>query len=275
MSEEIPRDDITKRVVVYKIPGMDKVTIRRDAKYQVADDYALTMDLYYPCDSKSEARIPAVVFVLGYSDSGFQRIVGCKQKEMGSYISWGQLAAASGLVAITYTTREPTTDIRALLLHIRQNADRLGIDKDRIGVWACSGNVPMALAVLMQEDRDFLKCAVLCYGIMLDLEGATSVAEASKKWGFVNPSAGKTVDDLSRDIPLFIARAGLDENPHLNETLDRFMASALVCNLPMTFVNHPTAPHAFDVSNDSETSCEVIRQILAFMRFHLLASLKK
>jgi hypothetical protein len=271
MSEETQRNDITKKRVVYEIPGVDAVTIRRDVEYRATDASVLTMDIYYPPDSKSGARIPAVVFVSGFSDLGFQKMLGCKLKEMGSYISWGQLAAASGLVAITYTNREPAADAHALLEYVRQNAASLGIDENRIGLWACSGNVPMALSVLMQEDRDYLKCAVLCYGLMLDLEGSTSVAELAKTFGFVNPCAGKSVNDLPQDIPLFIVRAGQDEIPHLNETIDRFLARALICNLPITFANHPAAPHSFDVLHDSETSREIIRQILAFMRFHLLA----
>ena len=263
--------DITKKRVVFQIPGMDAVTIRRDVEYRTTDAGVLTMDIYYPPDWKSGARMPAVVFVSGYSDLGFQKMLGCKLKEMGSYISWGQLTAASGLVAITYTTREPAADIHALLECVRQNAGSLGIDETRIGVWACSGNVPNALSILMEEGREYLKCAVLCYGIMLDLDGSTDVAESARKWGFVNPSAGKSVDDLPKDMPLFIVRAGQDEMPHLNETIDRFLVKALIYNLPITFANHPEAPHAFDVMHDSETSREIIRQILAFMRFHLLA----
>jgi acetyl esterase/lipase len=106
---------------------------------------------------------------------------------------------------------------------------------------------------------------------MLDLEESTSVAELARTFGFVNASSGKSVNDLSQDIPLFIVRAGQDEIPHLNETIDRFMAKALTCNLAITFANHPAAPHSFDVLHDSETSREIIRQILGFMRFHLLA----
>ena len=271
MSEETQRNDITKRRVVYQIPGVDAVTIRRDVEYRANDAGVLTMDIYYPPDSKSGARIPAVVFVSGFSDLGFQKMLGCKLKEMESYISWGQLTAASGLVAITYTNREPAVDLHALLQYVRQNAASLGIDDKRIGLWACSGNAPMALSVLMEEDRDYLKCAVLCYGLMLDLEGSTSVAELAKTFGFVNPCAGKSVNDLSQDIPLFIVRAGQDEVPHLNETIDRFLVKALTCNLPITFANHAAAPHSFDVLHDSETSREIIRQILGFMRFHLLA----
>jgi acetyl esterase/lipase len=178
--------------------------------------------------------------------------------------------AASGLVAITYSTgAEPSIDVLTMIRYIRQNAPSLGIDENRIGVWACSGNVPNALSVLMQ-DFDYLKCAVLCYGNMLDLEGFTGVGEATAKFKFVNPTAGKSVDDLPKNLPLFIARAGCDEMPGVNESIDNFLVKALICNLPITFTNHPTAPHAFDLMDDSETSREIIRQILAFMRFHLL-----
>jgi hypothetical protein len=271
MGQETEQDHISKKMVVYKIPGVDAVRVRRDVEYRATDAGALTMDLYYPPDAKSGERAPAVVVVAGYPDLGFERVVGCKFKEMGSSVSWGQLTAGAGLVAITYTNREPETDLYALLEYVRQNAAELGIDENRVGLWASSGNVPLALSVLMQQASDYLKCAVLCYGYMLDIEGSTAVAEAAKNFGFVNPCAGASVDDLPKDMPLFIVRAGQDQVPHLNETIDQFMAGALTCNLPVTFANHSAAPHSFDLLFDSETSREIIRQILAFMRFHLLA----
>ena len=271
MSQELEQTHITKKRVVYDIPGTDAVTVHRDVEYSETDAQSLTMDIYYPPDWKSGTRIPAVVFVTGYSDVGFKKMLGCRLKDMESYISWGRLTGATGMIAITYSAVEPASDTTVLLQYVRQNSASLGIDENRIGVWACSGSVPNALALLMQPSRDYLKCAVLSYGLMLDLEGHTSTADSAKMFGFVNPSAGKSVDDLSRDLPLFIARGGQDQMPHLNETLDRFLASALTCNLPITFTNHPTGPHAFDVMDDSETSREIIRQILAFMRFHLLA----
>jgi hypothetical protein len=123
----------------------------------------------------------------------------------------------------------------------------------------------------MQLPRTSLKCAVLCYPYTLDLDGSTQVADAVKLFRFVNPSAGKSVSDLPPDLPLFIARAGRDEMPGLNESLDRFLFSALSCNLPITFVNHPVAPHAFDLFHDSDVSREIIRRILGFMHHHLMA----
>jgi hypothetical protein len=272
MSQDTQQDHISKKRVVYTLPGVDAVTVRRDEEYSRADGGPLTMDLYYPPDAKRGARTPAVIFVTGFNDAGAQRMLGCRMKEMGSYISWGQLAAASGMIGITYTNREPATDVHAVLQHVRRNAASLDIDETRIGVWSCSGNVPTALSVLMQYGQGYLKCAVLCYPFMLDLEGSTGIAGAARQFGFVNPSAGKPVDDLPRDLPLFIARAGQDQMPGLNEALDRFLVKALACNLPLTFVNHAAGPHAFDLLDDSETSREIVRRILAFLQFHLLTA---
>lgn len=270
MNQETTPEEIAQKEVVYSIPGMDEVRVARDVAYQTTDGGALTMDIYDPPDSSGGARLPAVVFVAGYPDPGFEKMLGCKFKEMGAYVSWARLTAASGMAAITYTNREPAADAQALLRHVRQNAATLGIDEQRIGLWACSGNVPLALSMLMNDTG--LKCAVLCYGLMLDLEGATHVAEAAMTWGFANPCAGKSIADLPRDVPLFVARAGRDQTPHLNETIDGFVAAALAQNLPVTFVNHPTAPHAFDLFDDGEASREIVRRILAFMRFHLPAA---
>ena len=80
------------------------------------------------------------------------------------------------------------------------------------------------------------------------------------------------MDDLPRDAALFIARAGRDETPGLNETLDRFVRKALERNLPLTLVNHPEGPHAFDLMHDSEASREAIRATLGFLQFQLRVS---
>lgn len=269
MSDETQRTDMTRKTVVLELPGMDAVTIQRDVPYRTTESGALTMDLYRPSVSNSAAPAPAVVFVSGYPDPGFERMLGCKLKDMGQYVSWGRLVAASGLVAVTYANREPA-DLHGLFGYLRQNAASLGIDANRIGVWAGSGNVPMALSLLMQESGDSCQCAVLCYGFMLDLGDVTHVADAAAQFGFANPCAGKSIDDLSH-VPLFVVRAGQDQMPHLNDTIDRFVAAALTRNLPLTLANHATGPHAFDVLDDSDTSREMIRMILAFLRFHLAA----
>ena len=269
MSQDAQRDQMSKKTVVYTMPGMDAVTVRRDEPYRVTADGALTMDLYYPPDSKGGATTPAVIFVTGFSDAGAERMLGSRFKDMGSFVSWAQLVAASGLVAITYANREPS-DVHELLRYVQQNAASLGIDENRIGIWACSGHGPNALSVLMEHGHG-PGCAVLAYPYTLDLDGSTHVADAAKQFRFATPAAGKSVNDLPRDLPLFVARAGRDQMPGLNHALDRFIASALAANLPVTMMNHATGPHAFDVFDDTRTSRDMVKQILAFLQFHLLA----
>jgi len=266
MSHEDARGDLTKVTAVYRIPGMESVIIRKDVEFRAADGGVLAMDLYYPPDWRAGDRTPAVVLVAGYPDTGTKLPVGFR--ELGMTTSWAKLIAASGLVAITYTNREPDGDCCALLEYLHRNAAALGIDGARMGVSASSANVPVALSALMRAGCQ-LKCAVFNCGFLMDLEGSTVVAQASKEYGFVNACAGKSVDDLPPGLPLLLVRAGQDQFAHINDAIDRFVAHALRRNLPVTLVNFASAPHGFDLFLDNESSREVIRQMLAFMRFHL------
>jgi acetyl esterase/lipase len=182
------------------------------------------------------------------------------------------LIAATGLIAVNYSNREPVGDLGKLLRHLAANSEALGLDSSRMGLIASSGHGPLALSALMDASLPSPpRAALLICPFALDLDGHTAVADAAKTFRFANPAAGRSVDELPRTTPLFIARAGQDQMPGLNETLDRFTLRALAGNLPLTLVNHEDAPHAFDLMHDSETSREIIRNALAFLRLHLTA----
>jgi hypothetical protein len=70
-------------------------------------------------------------------------------------------------------------------------------------------------------------------------------------------------------VPLFIARAGLDEIPMMNDSIDRFLTAALSANAPLTYMNHPRGEHGFDNQNDDDRSREIIRSALTFLSMHL------
>jgi hypothetical protein len=263
------QDHISQQRAVYTIAGMERANVRRDLVYRTTADGPLTMDVYAPEDATADTPLPAVVLVAGYNDVGYQRMLGVKFKEMAMSVSWSQLIAASGLIAITYTNREPAADLEALLQHVRDHGGALGIDRDRIAVWACSGNVPLALSALMAHGRTFIRCGTLLYGYMLDLDGETGVAEASAAFRFTNPNDGKSLDDMSEDLPLFIVRAGREQFPHLNRSIERFFAKALTLNRPVTLVNHADGPHSFDLLHDSDTSRRIIGQVLDFLAAHV------
>ena len=263
----MPQEHISQKRAVHAIAGMERAVVRKDVVYRTTDDGPLTMDLYVPADAPPGTQLPTVVLVTGYNDVGYEKMLGVKFKEMALAVSWGQLIAASGLTAIAYTNREAAADLAVLLQHVRDQAAPLGIDPDRVGLWACSGSVPLALAAMMADSR--LRCAALLYGYMLDLDGATGVAEAAALFRFTNPNGGKTMADLPETLPLFIARAGQEQFPHLNESIDRCFAKALTLNRPVTLVNHATGPHSFDLLDDSETSRVIIRQVLHFLTSEL------
>jgi hypothetical protein len=256
------RHPVTRKRVVYDVPGTAVVKVKRGVAYAGAGSRTLT--LYYP-PSWDGAATPAVVFVMGLGDERAKEVLGCRISEMESYISWGRLVAASGLVGVTYATEDdPVNDTRMVLEFLGAEGDRLGVDRSRLGIWACSSHVPSALGLMIASPLSVC-CAVCCYGFMLDLDGATDVADAQRVWHFANPAAGRVVSDLPGGVPILIARGGRDEVPHVNASIDRFVVHALGDNLPMTLVNHASAPHAFDLDDDSETTRQVVRQVLAFL----------
>jgi len=269
MDRRPARHEITTRRIVYEAEGMRDVAVRRGLAYRDTPDGALTMDVYYPTKG-AEAPPATVVFVNGYSDAGVRAMLGCALKEMASFVSWAQLIASSGLAAVVYETgRDPAVDAQSIIAYLQTHAGPLGVDVRRLGLWACSGHGPNALSVLMHEaSRNIVSCAVFCYCFMFDVDGRGLVAAASQKFGFANPVSG-TVDDLPRGTPLFVARAGLDDLAGLNETIDRFVARGLQLNLPLTVVNHPTGPHAFDILHDSDGSRQVIQHIVKFLQLRL------
>ena len=223
------------------------------------------IDLYRPANCAIDTKLPAVLFIAGYPDPGFERIFGCRFKDLGSTESWARLLAASGLASIAYSNEDPEPDVHKMLAYIQRNADALGIDEKRIGIWASSGNGPLAVSLLLKEHEGygFLKCAVLCYAYTLD------AGKAAAQWKFANPAGGKSVADLRTDVPMFIARAGRDQFADLNEGLDRFASHALAANLPVMIVNHPEGGHAFDIYEDNDASRAIIRQIIAFLMHQL------
>jgi len=256
--------EMAEQRVTFHIEGMESVPVRADVRY-ASSGSELSLDAYMPpgVPSGAGATRPAVVFVSGYPDPGFEKVVGCKFKDMGAYVSWAQLIASSGMVAITYENVSPVDDLSKVIKFVQNSSGSLGVDPNRIGLWACSGNVPAALA-LLSDLAIAVACAALCYGYTMDLDGGTEVAEASSRFGFVDAMSGKNIDDLS-DAPLLLVRAGLDEMPNLNRCLDRFVGGALERNLPVTLINYPQGVHAFDLSDNSAAAKAVVERILSYL----------
>ena len=49
----------------------------------------------------------------------------------------------------------------------------------------------------------------------------------AEQFGLGVPARGRSADDLPRDLPLLVVRAGKDETPGLNASVDAFVRDAL------------------------------------------------
>ena len=256
--EAIIREN-AKKTIRYHMPGMDAVVVR-DTAYD-AGGSEIPMAIYYPSAPAAGARLPVAIVAFGYADPE------ARVRQYGPMTSWPRLIAASGMAAVLYGTNEPATNIHAVLKHVRGHAAALGLDDQRIGLFASSGNVPVALATLMRDRA--LACAALLYGYTMDLDGSTAVADVAREHFFADACAGKSVDDLPDTVPMLFVRAGREQFPGLNEALDNVVSRSIARNLPVTLVNYPSGVHGFELEEDTEMSRGIIQQVLAFLRWHL------
>jgi hypothetical protein len=260
------RTEIAKRRIVYQSPDQATV-VRRELAYPSADGTALPYDVYEPPGDAAAAPRPGIILVTGYNDEGMRRVFGCGARHTGAFESWARLLAGSGMVAVTYECRQPGADALALTRHVRASAAALRVDAERVGVWSCSGHVPTAVAVLIEEPG--IAAAALLNGYLLDIDGHSEVTDAAARFRFAVPASGRSLDHLPAAAPLLLVRSGLDAMPGLNACLDRFVVHALARNLPVSVVNHATGPHAFDIVDDSVQSRAAIRQVIAFLTSQL------
>jgi hypothetical protein len=250
------RTEIARKPLLFELPNANDIEISREIRYGQDEQ---VFDLYRPAAASKSERLPVVIFVFGYRDAGAHEILGCALKDVEAYVTWARLFAANG---------EPA-DVRTVLAYIEEHADDLGIDASRIGIWSCSGNVPMATSLLLDGGARAIRAAFLGYGFLFEPDDTGTMVAQSARWGFDYPLVDKTPADLRRDLPLFIVRCGHDEIPHINESIDAFVANALALNLPVTIANHADAPHAFDIAYESPRTRELIGQIVSFFESEL------
>lgn len=261
--------EIARMPVVYRIAGMEKVLVRTDIRYAPSGPDHLLMDVYAPRRVRRAAKLPAVIFIHGSVPPG------SPAKNMEAFRSWGRLAAASGMVGVTFNHRlgfprpelaTAAADIASAIEHVRTNADSLNVDKDRICLIAFSGGGPM-LAPVMRERPAYVRCLVAFYTFMdiqrSEMHRPHESANVLASFSPINFLEGPGLP------PMFIARAGRDQIPELNSSIDEFTRRAFSANAPLTVVNHPTGGHAFDIFTPDSRSREIVRDALRFMSHHL------
>ena len=260
MTDSIPKTNpMFTNEVAYQQPYAGE--IRKDLSYG-SDSHM--MDIYYP--ENSEDRVPVVIFVMGFSDKGFEAMTGMKFMQLKPYISWARLIAANGMAAVLYCADDPSSDVISLAEYLKSNAEELRIDRERIAIWSCSGNVPNAINLLNCEQS--IRCAVLCWGFMLDLGGSTTVSDASEQFKFRNPNRGEK--SFPDHVPILVVKAGNDEFEGLNQAIEQFVSLGESKNCDIELLKYPEGVHAFDIMDDSTKSIDVIKKILKYLKVQLL-----
>ncbi|HYP40816.1 MAG TPA: prolyl oligopeptidase family serine peptidase [Chloroflexia bacterium] len=267
-------DVLYRRRAVYSVPGMEEAQVRKDITYKSVADTDLKLDIYHPAGTAQGERLPAVLLVHGDWPTD---IIGLS-KDLGVYVSMGQLVASAGLAAVNFNHRsterltrlyDAAGDVRDLIEYVRGNADELGIDGDRLCIWAFSAGMPVGMWAAMRDSPHYVRCIVAYYGIM-DLQQFRDQIPAEIPDKHLRDfSALHYVNNNANGIaPTFIAKAGQDR-PGLNESIDRFVEAARAKGLPVEMVLHEEGQHGFDTLDDDERSREIIKRTLAFIREHM------
>lgn len=200
-------------------------------------------------------------------------------KDMGAFTSYGRLAAAQGMVGVTFTHRlswpvtrigEGVADVEDAMATVRANAAAWNIDAERLAVVAFSAGGPM-LSAWLGDAPEAVRALVGVYPI-LEIEGSPlhQASETSETLAAWSPMA--QLARPGRKPPLFLARAGADETPGLLAGLDAFVTEALARDYPLTLVNNPAAAHGFDIGEPTSRTLEVLTAMFAFLRQHLAVS---
>ncbi|QBD74859.1 alpha/beta hydrolase [Ktedonosporobacter rubrisoli] len=267
--------ELDKLHVVYRLPAMKQVLVRKDIIYKTVEGKDLKLDIYYPPNMPPATCRSAVILVHG----GAQEAQVEHIREDLQYVSWCRLIAASGLIAVLFQHRSDDNyrritsvgrDVSDLFAFVQQQGTALGIDPRALGIWCCSSGALYGLSAALRGTQAYIRCLVAYYGGMtlLNHKYFHFSPEEEEIVRVYSPDYLLSCADAAKVAPLFIARAGQDR-PFLNEILDEFVMLACRRNVPLTLMNHPTGVHGFDILNNDARTHEIIKATLAFLATHL------
>jgi dienelactone hydrolase len=331
--------EMARMRVVYQLPGIDRVEVRRDLVYREIEGTPMTMGLYLPpppeppeppeppglaklpagpapsagppsagpppagpappvgpapSASAPAARRAAVLLIHG---GPVPEALYGKVKNLGVFVSWGELLAASGLVAVAFNhlhhgwhdLDESAANVAAVIARLRADADALSLDPDRLCLWAFSGGGPQLAPALAAPDPG-VRCLVSYYSL-LDLRPlaarlpqipaatierfspAACLAAAPTPETPETPGTppGTAAPARPPRPPLLVARAGQDQ-PFINEALDGFLQAALAAGVELELWNHAAGQHGFDVLDDVDRTRQIAARTIEFIQTHCHAS---
>ena len=218
----------------------------------------VSLDVYYPPDYQFDQPLPTVVFVNAFSTTAPTVLIDPEGAIMDdlptvdfqnadSFISLGNMVAASGMIAVVYGTgNDPRRDLSDAMTWLLDNTASLGIDPDHLSLWMFSAHTLIGLRSVMDPNEvwaESLECAVVYYGWMPH-------------------------DDIRTDLPVHVVKA-LEDDAFFIYSIDAFMAEADKAGAPVDYYE-VQGPHAFDLEPEyADVTSTAFRKTLRFLKGHL------
>lgn len=236
----------------------------RDLKYNSAGGEDYCCDVYLPDTPACGKGYPVMIMVHGESPA--QGL-----KDMGYYISVGEMLAARGISTVSFNHRtlmagnrigEAIEDIEIIRDFVDINASRFDFDTSKVAIWSVSMGMPYGMYNALNYRPDDVKCIVGYYGVG-DFATLLNITQ-----GVDDYYRAENVIKGGINSPILIARAGLDYE-FINESLDRFLIECLKQNACVEVYNHPAGHHAFDLLDDNSRTHEIVNRTFEFIERHL------
>lgn len=217
--------------LVYPIPAPTDFT-QRNLVYKQVGETKLSLDFFFSTHPAGSKPLPVFVIFNGFGGEFMRTSVQAQ--------GWAKAATAHGFAAITADSTEGRVaeDFDSLAAYVRQHAEELHVDSERLVVIAWSGNVSAGLLTVEGPQRKAIKAAIIYYG-------------------------SGDVSKVRLDLPILFVRAGLDQ-PMTNQNFDKRIAAGIAANAPWTVLNYPGGRHGFDVLDDNDLSREIIEETFRF-----------
>ena len=261
------------------------VRVERDVAY-LPPDRTQKADLYFPKEMPAGRRCPAAIIIHG---GGFND----GDKDRRREVNIGSHLARRGYVGMSIDyklwnkyAKSPTWprslhDAKTAVRWLRENADRLGIDPDRIGAIGCSagGNLASMLALTGPDDgleppgvggpSTRVRCAVDFYGAVdlmnyHDMKMFLATREE-------DPESYRKASPINYcgpgDSPILLVHGSADETVKLSQS-ETFAKALAAGGVEHELIVVPDAPHTFDLDYDA---FDVRTPVFAFLDRHLAA----
>jgi acetyl esterase/lipase len=230
----------TGRGLVVPVPPLSQVTVTADS-FTTSTGTRRRFDVYRP--GAASRRVPVVVFANG---SGPDLL------NWNAYQGWARLVTSRGAAGVLYEGPVPDrartpgennvtsgADLDSVLKRLADRSGDFGIDGDNVVIWAASAQTGTGTPVALTGNRPAIRGYVLYYG------------------------AG-SAPNPRLDVPVFVARAGLD-SPELNRDLDSLVTGLSRAGTHVTLVTYPAGQHGFDILDSTAVTARIIDQTLDFI----------